>query len=131
MLDFLWDLRQDQRIREATGGAQRAEGKALNVESQARSLERQVDALVLLNQALVELLNERLGVTEEEILARVAEVDLRDGNRDGRVAGVVACAECNRPYSHRLNRCIYCGYVSAGGPIANRVRPVPGSAGEG
>jgi hypothetical protein len=122
MLEHLWEyqaeLSQDRRISTARGDAQRAG-------EQVRSMERQVEALVLLNQALAELLCERLGVREDEVLAKVTEIDLRDGNRDGKVAGAVQCAQCSRPFSRRLQRCLYCGHVSPDAMLLDRLRPAP------
>ena len=45
-----------------------------------RSLEASVDHLALACQAMWELLRGQVGVTEEQLLAKMKEVDLRDGD---------------------------------------------------
>ena len=57
-----------------------------------------------------ELLSERLGVTDEELIARIREIDFRDGKLDGRVTkGLAECPQCNRPNATDRSRCLYCG----------------------
>ena len=47
-----------------------------------------IDTLALSCAAMWELLSEKLGVTEQELLAKIEEIDLRDGKLDGKIANV-------------------------------------------
>jgi hypothetical protein len=83
---------------------------ARRAEDATDRLEGRVDALVLTSMAMWTLLSEKFGVTEEQLLERIRELDLRDGKLDGRIApGVQKCASCGRENSQRSRRCLYCG----------------------
>lgn len=75
-----------------------------------RDLEHEVGRLKLLNQALWEVLREKLGLTDAELEKRVADVDMRDGVVDGRMTTVaLKCPTCSRVSSSRHWKCLYCG----------------------
>ena len=77
---------------------------------QARELEDRCNKALLVTEALWTLLRDRLGVSEEELLARVREIDLRDGTLDGVAARPPAkCAACGRLTAASRSRCLYCG----------------------
>jgi hypothetical protein len=77
-------------------------------------LEWKVNKLVLINMALVELLTARGGLTEDQLLAKMQEIDLRDDRADGKLPETVSavCESCGRTYSKRHNHCLYCGHVN-------------------
>ena len=57
-----------------------------------------------------ELLRDRSNLSEEALLEKVREVDLRDGALDGKVTvPPQKCPQCGRTVSRRHRRCIYCG----------------------
>lgn len=94
------------------GAAQRAVEQATEAKSQTVDLRRQVERLSLLNQALWELLRDRLGMTDAELEAKAAEVDLRDNQADGRItAHAVRCPKCGRVNNSRHAKCLYCGLL--------------------
>ena len=78
--------------------------------SRVRDLEHEVDRLKLLNQALWELLREKLKVTDAELEKRIADVDMRDGIKDGKMTTVaLKCPSCSRVSSSKHWKCLYCG----------------------
>lgn len=91
--------------------------KASDAQVSARSnkrevgrLESRVDRLSLVCMAMWSLLQEKTGATEQDLLERVKELDLRDGKPDGKITRTVSnCPECGRVMSPRHDRCIYCG----------------------
>ena len=86
-------------------GARRTE----NIAERVNELEERVDHLALLSMALWQMLSESTGWSEEELIKRVTELDLRDGKLDGKALGtVIECPECKRPLSRRHRRCMYC-----------------------
>lgn len=102
--------RAERALSKAQSSANAAEDALL----QSRRLEARVNQLTLVNMALWSLLQEKTGLTEEDLLERVREIDLRDGVLDGRVSEDVAqCPECARTLSKRHDRCLYCGYEGA------------------
>lgn len=75
-------------------------------------LERQVQKLRLVCRALCEILIETTALTEEDLLDRIDEIDLRDGSRDGQMkAAPVKCRKCGRHAGNGKARCQYCGEV--------------------
>jgi hypothetical protein len=103
---------------------QMASQQAFSVAEEARSrvnqMKAEIDRLMLITQALWEILKEEHGYTEEILVNRINEIDLRDGKLDGKVAtqGPIGCPKCGR--ANRPNRatCLYCGTYLAQQPFA-------------
>ena len=73
-------------------------------------LEDKVDSLSLTCQALWEILRDRTKLTEEELLAKISEIDMRDGRADGKMGAKGGpCSKCGRVLNKRHLRCLYCG----------------------
>ena len=73
-------------------------------------LEAKIDGLALVSQAMWELLRERTQLTENDIRAKVSEIDARDGRLDGRMLGTsLKCEGCGRDVHTRQQACMYCG----------------------
>lgn len=69
-----------------------------------------LDRLALVCAAMWSILQEQADLTEEDLLARVREIDLRDGQADGKISPqIVRCRQCDRVMSPRHQRCLYCG----------------------
>ena len=64
----------------------------------------------LINQALLEIVQDKLGVSDSELEAKILEVDLRDGAADGKMNGIViVCSGCGRKVNGKKGSCFYCG----------------------
>ena len=88
----------------------RARQKAISVQTEIKELAGQVDRLTLLNQAMWELLREKLGLTDADLERMAEAVDMRDGVADGKMtATAVRCPACNRVCNSRHAKCLYCG----------------------
>lgn len=114
MMDLFLYLRQNRRIGEAQKTAHSAENQAVNLEFKLRDMEKEADVLALVNQALFEIVAEKLGVSEEDVLQKIEEIDMRDGVKDGKLGSSPSalCPKCNRNYNVKLNKCLYCGFVN-------------------
>ena len=79
-----------------------------------------IDKLTLACQAMWELLRERHDdLTDQMLLDKMREIDLRDGVADGRITtGSVTCPSCDRMTSARTGKCQYCGAALPKGPTA-------------
>ena len=113
MVDF-WDVFQQGQIESATASAHLAQSTALNTEDRVRReiarLEAKIDGLALVSQALWELTRERTQLTDDDIRAKITEIDARDGRADGRLlGGPTACKGCGRTAHTRQAACMYCG----------------------
>src|SRR5690606_11621071 len=76
-------------------------------------LEDQIDKLTLICMAMWSLMQDKTGVTEEELLERVRTLDMMDGVADGKARkGISTCPQCNRTMSPRHQRCLYCGHTA-------------------
>ncbi|MCH7959641.1 MAG: hypothetical protein IID08_05900 [Candidatus Hydrogenedentes bacterium] len=73
-------------------------------------LTRKVHRLELLNQAIWELVRDRMNLSEQEIESKVKEIDQRDGIADDRISEIpLKCPSCGRVSSSRFWKCLYCG----------------------
>jgi ribosomal protein S27AE len=120
MIDLLWDLYQERRINDAQEGANFAARKATDFQERVRGLEDRLDRMLLQNMAMWSLLRDAMGVTDQDLINRVQQLDLADGVADGKVTrgGPTTCPRCQRTFSPRHRRCLYCGQeVSATTPF--------------
>ena len=115
MLNLFWDLRQNYDIANARSAAEQGSAQAERARDGIRLLEEQVDKLALVNMALWTLLKENTNLTDEDLNQRVQDIDLSDGELDGKVRGGVSnCPQCERTMSQKHNRCLYCGFEPEG-----------------
>jgi hypothetical protein len=92
------------------GTEMKAAGVRRVQDQQIRELDHQVQRLSLLNQALWELLRDKLGIDEAALEAYIKTVDLRDGVEDGRMTHTaLRCPKCDRVSSSKHWKCLYCG----------------------
>ncbi len=98
---------------QVTGLQEDRRSQDLKVDSVQRRLdetESQLGRTMLAVEALFEILVEKGFVSSEELLARIDEIDLRDGKQDGKIGPVaLECLECGRPVSSKSVKCMYCG----------------------
>jgi hypothetical protein len=107
---MLWEMYQYRAINNASSKASHAEVKVTTVGRNVRRLEDKLDSLALTCQALWEILRDRTKLTEEDLIEKIMEIDLRDGKEDGRMGTAGApCPRCNRVLSRRHDNCMYCG----------------------
>jgi hypothetical protein len=110
LFEFFWNLRQQQQIGSATTTASAAASEARAHESSLADLNSRFERLVLVTHALSELLAERAHVSEADLLAKIHEIDVRDGVTDGGAAsGARSCPKCGHPNSGQRTACLYCG----------------------
>jgi len=74
-------------------------------------LEARLDQLELACASMWELLRDKFQLTDAELMAKIEEVDLRDGVRDHKMRRpLAACPNCQRTIATKSRiRCIYCG----------------------
>lgn len=97
-------LAPSQEAARAAAGARRAESSVAEVETR-------LEKLTLICMAMWELLRDNTKFTEADLMAKVQEIDLRDGVPDGKVTSKVQkCPKCQRTMSTRHQVCLYCGH---------------------
>lgn len=110
MFGFIWDLQQDGRIAKAESDATNAKYEVASSKHRIDELEFALNRMSLASQAMWELLRDRLGITEEELSAKVKEIDLRDGVQDQKITTtLMKCTRCGHTLNTKSRRCIYCG----------------------
>jgi len=78
--------------------------------AKADTLEMRLERAMLTMEAMWSLLRDRMGATDEELAARIVELDESDGMLDGKVRREpLECTACNRTIPTRFPRCLYCG----------------------
>lgn len=74
------------------------------------ALSQRSERLAIANEALWLLLKDKLGLSEEELAARIIDVERAGGTHDALLApGVLACSQCARTVPARHRQCLYCG----------------------
>ena len=70
-----------------------------------------IERQMIISEAIWELLKEKVGLTDEDLVKKVREIDLRDGVLDGRVKPEppIACPKCGKKMKKGSSTCIYCG----------------------
>jgi hypothetical protein len=82
----------------------------ISLRTELKELQERVGRLALFNQALWELLQAKTGITEDELMAKALEIDLRDGMQDDAITVVpLRCPNCSRVSSSKHWKCLYCG----------------------
>jgi hypothetical protein len=115
----LWELFQTSRIEQSNRNAAEAKASVREAESDVGDLQRRVhvlekqcERLTLAAMAMAEILRDKLKLSEHEIEAKLAEIDLRDGRLDGQFrSSVASCPDCHRPNGANRRQCLYCGSV--------------------
>jgi hypothetical protein len=106
---MLWDLLQQHQIKNTQDAVTKTTDSVIQTEGDVRILNRKVETLMLACQAMWELLREQGRLTDEQLLRRMQDVDLRDGTPDGKMrpdaSTCPACARLNRARAS----CVYCG----------------------
>jgi len=84
------------------------------VRAHVELLEGRLERTLMICEALWQMLKENSGYSDEALLKRVAEIDLRDGRLDGRVAPTEPkpCPHCGRTMAKHRIVCLYCGKPS-------------------
>jgi hypothetical protein len=84
---------------------------AHDAQNEADCLRNDVERLLMITEALWTFLKKEHGYSDEDLANAVKEIDLRDGQLDGRAEQSQAspCPNCGKINSARRSLCIYCG----------------------
>jgi len=118
----IWDIVQQVQIENLKARQVSGESDAERAASRGRALDGElhdrIGRLVLVTEAMWELLSERFGLTVTDLATRVRDLDARDGHMDGKrgeVAGAeqVRCPSCGAVVPPGKTTCQFCGAVVA------------------
>lgn len=110
----MWDIYQHMQIRNLhqsqLAADQAAHVRANRHENQVEDLEGKVDRLTLICEAMWTILSQRFGVSMQELVQAMHDIDMLDGQLDGRkVSPPRPCPSCASMVAAELGRCQYCG----------------------
>lgn len=112
---MLWEFYQMRQIGEAQSAAASGAQAASDAKAGMQGIQARLDKLTLINMAMWSLLQEVSDLTEEDLIERIKQIDLSDGQLDGKVRSKAQqCPQCNRVMSSKHSRCLYCGYEGHG-----------------
>ncbi len=118
-MSFFWATRTNIAAFHASKEAAEAKGTARAVGRGVEDLEVRLDRALMACEAMWSLLRDKLGLTDLELLDRINEVDLSDGQLDGKVRKTaVSCPSCGRTIATRFSKCMYCGQAVTHEPFA-------------
>jgi len=83
---------------------------------------KNTERLYLVVQAMWELLKDKAGLTDADLDAKVQEIDMRDGRRDGQDSTQTApltCRQCGRTILSGQAQCSWCGAQVECGPFTH------------
>ena len=121
-MDLIIDVYQQGQIAEAQSKAAQASDRAKQLERELDDLKRRTDALTIASQALWEILRARLCVDDQTVLQKMQEIDLRDGQADGKISSrPVACLRCKRNSNSKRRACLYCGAPLPAGNLFEKI----------
>jgi uncharacterized protein with PIN domain len=87
-----------------------------------QQLRERLDRLILICKASFELLQETTGVSERQLVERIVEIDLRDGNVDGKMTPQQKrCPSCGAGICAKFSRCLFCGHIDTTGDAFHMV----------
>ena len=119
-MSMFWAMNRVGSSMYAAAEAGAASRDAAKANTKAAEVEAKCDRALLVCEALWTILRDKLGVPEQELVARVNDIDLSDGRLDGKVKKVnaVSCPSCGRTIARRFPKCIYCGQPVVHDPFA-------------
>ncbi len=89
-----------------------AKAKASQAAERVRVLEANLVKVLMINEALWEIIRDKHDLTEEDLNDKLYQIDMRDGDLDGdNQPRVRPCPACGRNVSPRHPACIYCGQI--------------------
>ncbi len=111
-VDFM-DLYHHHRFKQAQSQVNRVAGEQAFARAAQRddinALHDRLDRLTMLCEAMWMLLKDETGYTEEDLEARLYDLDMSDGSRDQRKRTVPQRCGCGAMVHPRSTRCVFCG----------------------
>lgn len=108
--DFWWNAVQARQITGVRNDLRQTGDDIRRARNENIDMEAELERLSMTCRAMWELCSERLGLGDRELIDKVHEIDLRDGQRDGRFRSVPQpCPRCARTNGAHRPRCLYCG----------------------
>lgn len=113
IMDQFFYIHSDHSLGATRQKVEEAAHRANKSEQLYEELMQRHEKMALVCQALLELVQERTGITDDDLEKKILEVDLRDGKADGQMKPQISkCPTCGRNVSSKRPVCIFCGTES-------------------
>lgn len=110
LFDIMWEIHQEHEFSNARSDISIARTKSSSTKDEIKCLQQKFEKLSITCQALWELVKDKTDLTDDMIIAKIEEIDLRDGVDDGKeTATAIVCSKCGRKTNSRRDLCMYCG----------------------
>ena len=107
---MLWEMYQQKQIASANSTADHAVGKADGLAGELQRINRHLDRLTLACHSMWELIRDNTQLTEADLEDKILEVDMRDGQADGKMATqIIKCHACGSRTNSKRSICVMCG----------------------
>jgi hypothetical protein len=80
--------------------------------TEQQRIQREIEKLLMITEALWRIVKEEHGYSDELLIQKIQEVDMRDGTLDGRVSKSAerpTCPKCGRVIIRNQHACLFCG----------------------
>lgn len=103
----------------AHAAAMGAQSDARRATTKAESLQFDIERLLMITEALWTLMKDEHGYSDEQLIEKIADIDMRDGKLDGKVntPQIMKCPNCGRTLMKHHPACLYCGTAVAVSPF--------------
>jgi hypothetical protein len=111
-----WYRNDKEKLRDAESPENYADG---DERMRGGNTQLDVEKLFMITEAIWDILKEKHGYSDDDLVRMVQNIDLRDGVLDGKVAKEPKppCAKCGRTLLGKHPVCLYCGAVSVRDPF--------------
>jgi hypothetical protein len=104
------DLYQQSKLGEASAAAEQALSKVRSNQDEIARINARIEKLALTCQALYEILRDKTDVKDADVVAKMDEIDARDGKANGKMnQQVLDCPGCGQKTNSRRSTCVICG----------------------
>jgi len=96
-----------------------AQSEARRATTKVDGLQFDIERLLMITEALWTIMRDEHGYSDEQLVEKIAEIDMRDGKLDGKVktAQILKCPNCGRTLMKHHPACLYCGAAVAVSPF--------------
>jgi hypothetical protein len=108
---LIWDFGSPLTQAVLGGTPAPASHPGATTQSSIDELKSRIDRLSMICCAMWTVIQSQAGVSDEDLISIMRELDLSDGREDGRanIEQVGSCSQCMRPVATRHLKCLYCG----------------------
>lgn len=108
---FIPAMKANAAATQAALSAQQASSDASATRTKTTMLQADIERLFMITEALWTILKQERGYSDEDLIQKIKDIDLKDGKLNGKVDRQpnAACPQCGRTLLGTHSVCLYCG----------------------